>query len=67
MNNSWNTAAFPPVAIASKEETSMSGKNIVAAIVIIAVIVGGGLALYKVDDGRGDRTSQDISAKTASD
>jgi hypothetical protein len=45
----------------------MSGKNIVAAIVIIVVLVGGGLALYKVDDGRGDRTSHDISARTASD
>ncbi len=45
----------------------MSSKNIIAAIVIIVVIAGGGAALYKLDDGRGHRTSSDVSAKTASD
>jgi hypothetical protein len=45
----------------------MSKANIIAVIVILVVLVGGGIALYKVDTGRGDRTSPDISAKTASD
>jgi carbamate kinase len=58
------------VAIPSTESTweaKVSSKNIVAAIVIIVVIIGGGAALYKMDDGRGARTSSDITAKTASD
>ncbi len=45
----------------------MSSKNIIAAVVIVVVIVVGGAALYELDDGRGDRTSSTISAKTASD
>jgi hypothetical protein len=51
----------------STREAKMSIKNILAAIVIIVVIIGGGAALYKMDDGRGARTSSDITAKTASD
>jgi hypothetical protein len=59
---------LPSVATASKQEASMmSGKNIAAIIVIVVVLVGGGAAIYKLDNGRGDRTSHDISAKTASD
>jgi hypothetical protein len=38
-----------------------------AASRIVAVIVGGGAALYKFDDGRGDRTSSTIAARIASD
>jgi hypothetical protein len=45
----------------------VSSKNIVAATVIVVVIIGGGAALYKMDDGRGARTSSDITAETASD
>ncbi len=45
----------------------VNSKNIVAIIVIVVVIAGGGAALYKFDNGRGDRTSSEISAKTASD
>jgi uncharacterized protein YxeA len=45
----------------------MTIKNIIAVIVIIVVLIGGGLALYKVDNGRGARSSRDITAKTASD
>jgi len=46
----------------------MSNKtNIIAAIVIVIVLVGGAAALYSLDTGQGDRTSQSISAKTASD
>ena len=45
----------------------MSSKNIIAAVVIVVVIVVGGAALYKLDDGLGNRTSSTISAKTASD
>jgi hypothetical protein len=45
----------------------MSNKNIIAAIVIIVVVIGGGAALYKLDDGRGARTSSDVAAKSASD
>jgi hypothetical protein len=50
-----------------KETTSVNSQNIIAAIVIIVVIVGGGTALYKLDDGHGNRTSSTESAKTASD
>ena len=45
----------------------MNTTNIVAAIVIVAVLIGGGVTLYKMDNGQGDRTSATISAKTASD
>jgi hypothetical protein len=49
----------------------MSKANIFAVAVIVIVVVGGGAALYKLDTGRGDRTSsvngQNILAKTASD
>ena len=45
----------------------MSGKNIFAILVIIVVLVGGGAALYKLDNGQGNRTSQNVADKTASD
>ena len=45
----------------------MSIKNIAAIIIIAIVLVGGGAALYKLDNGQGNRTSQDISTKSASD
>jgi hypothetical protein len=69
INNSWNSAARPSVSTLSAREKTVSSKNIniIAVIVIIVVIVGGGAALYKLDNGRGDRTSSTISAKTASD
>jgi hypothetical protein len=48
-------------------ENSVSNKNILAAIAITVVIVSGGAALYKMDDGRGARTPSGITAKIASD
>jgi hypothetical protein len=45
----------------------VSSKNLIAIIVIIVVLVGGGVALYKFDDGNGSRTSSTVAAKTASD
>jgi hypothetical protein len=48
-------------------ECAMSRANIIAAIVIVVVLIGGGITLYKMDNGQGDRTSPAISAKTASD
>jgi hypothetical protein len=45
----------------------MSKPNIIAVIVILVVLIGGGITLYKMDTGQGDRTSPAISAKTASD
>ena len=45
----------------------MNFKNVLAAILVIVVIVGGGMAIYKMNDGHGARTSSDIAAKTASD
>jgi hypothetical protein len=42
-------------------------KNALAAIAIMLVLVGGGIALSKLDDGRGHRTDASLSAKTASD
>jgi hypothetical protein len=48
-------------------EHAMSPANIIAAIVIVVVLIGGGITLYKMDNGQGDRTSPAISAKTASD
>jgi hypothetical protein len=67
INNSWNTAACPSVAALSAREKAVNSKNIIAVIVIIVVAVGGGAALYKLDDGHGNRTSSSESAKTASD
>jgi hypothetical protein len=67
INNSWNTAARPSVSTLSARENTVSSKNIIAVNVITVVIVGGGAALHKLDNGRGDRTSSTISAKTASD
>jgi hypothetical protein len=48
-------------------EHTMGKVNVIAAIVIIVVLIGGGVTLYKMDNGQGDRTSPAISAKTASD
>jgi hypothetical protein len=45
----------------------MNSKNIIAAIVIMVVVIGGGAALYKLDDGHGNRTSSTMSDRTASD
>jgi len=45
----------------------MSTKNIVAVIIIAVVLVGGGAAIYKLDNGQGNRTSQAVSARSASD
>ena len=42
-------------------------KNILAAIVIAVILIGGGAVLYNVDTGRGDRTGSAIAGKTASD
>jgi hypothetical protein len=48
-------------------EHVMSKANIVAVIVIVVVLIGGGITLYKMDNGQGDRTNPAINAKTASD
>lgn len=48
-----------------KEEASL--KNAIAIVVIVLVLAGGAMALYRLDTGQGTRTSQSISAKTASD
>jgi hypothetical protein len=45
----------------------MSKANIAAIVVVIAVLVGGGAALYHLDNGQGDRTDKAISGKTAAD
>ena len=45
----------------------MSTMNIVAVIIIAVVLVGGGAALYKLDNGQGNRSSTSISARSASD
>lgn len=45
----------------------MSSKNVIAIVVIVLVLAGGAVALYRLDTGRGTRTSQSIAAKTASD
>jgi hypothetical protein len=66
INNSWNAVGLPSVAIAAAE-VEMSSKNIIAIFVIVAVMVGGGAALYKFDNGQGNRTPQTIANKTASD
>jgi hypothetical protein len=42
-------------------------KNIAAAVIIAIVLIGGGVAIYKLDTGQGDRTSQSVSARSASD
>ena len=45
----------------------MSTKNIIAVIIIAVVLVGGGAAIYKLDDGQGNRSSNAVSARSASD
>jgi hypothetical protein len=45
----------------------MNGKNIIAIVVIVVVLVGGGAALYRLDNGQGNRTSQTVANKAASD
>lgn len=39
----------------------------IAIVVIVVVLAGGAVALYRLDTGEGTRTSQSVSAKTASD
>ena len=48
-------------------EQVMSTTNILATIVIVLILVAGGAALYKLDTGQGNRTSQTVSARSASD
>ncbi|MBK3664739.1 hypothetical protein JJE66_26370 [Bradyrhizobium diazoefficiens] len=45
----------------------MSSKNAIAIVVIVLVLAGGAMALYRLDTGQGTRTSPSIAAKTASD
>jgi len=45
----------------------MSKANAIALIVVILVLCGGAAALYRLDTGRGDRTSGSVSARSASD
>lgn len=45
----------------------MSSKNAIAIVVIVLVLAGDAVALYRLDTGQGTRTSQSIAAKTASD
>lgn len=45
----------------------MSSKNAIAIVIIVLVLAGGAMALYRLDTGEGARTSQSIAAKTASD
>ena len=45
----------------------MSTKNVIALITIVIVLVGGGVAIYKLDNGQGNRSSTSISARSASD
>ena len=45
----------------------MSRQNAIAILVIVLVLAGGAMALYRLDTGDGTRTSQSVSAGTASD
>ncbi|QQO36325.1 hypothetical protein JJC00_12540 [Bradyrhizobium diazoefficiens] len=45
----------------------MSSKNAIAIVIIVLVLAGGAMALYRLDTGEGTRTSQSVAAKTASD
>jgi outer membrane murein-binding lipoprotein Lpp len=42
-------------------------KNIVAALVIGAILVAGGARLYRLDEGQANRTNPTVTAKAASD
>jgi hypothetical protein len=53
--------------VVTEKDNAMNKQNVIAAIVIAVVMVGGAAALYHLDTGQGHRTSQSISAKTASD
>ena len=45
----------------------MTLKNIAAIAIIAIVLIGGAIALHYVDTGRGNRTSNEVSSRTASD
>lgn len=49
------------------EDDALNSKNAIAIVVIVLVLAGGAVALYRLDTGEGARTSQSIAAKTASD
>jgi hypothetical protein len=49
------------------EGDPLRSKNAIAIVVIILVLAGGAMALYRLDTGEGTRTSQSVAAKTASD
>lgn len=49
------------------EDDPLSSKNAIAIVVIVLVLAGGAMALYRLDTGQGTRTSPSIAAKTASD
>lgn len=59
------TATYYPGRTA--EDDPLSSKNAIAIVVIVLVLAGGAVALYRLDTGESARTSQSIAAKTASD
>jgi hypothetical protein len=45
----------------------MTKANIIVVIAIAIVLIVGASALYRLDDGQGNRTNSTVSARTASD
>lgn len=69
MKTSRNWTTRPSLGNPSRtaEDHSLSSKNAIAIVVIVLVLAGGAMALYRLDTGQGTRTSPSIAAKTASD
>ncbi|MGY4475977.1 hypothetical protein ACVILL_003391 [Bradyrhizobium sp. USDA 3364] len=55
------------VRVAPLAVMEVAMKNAIALIIVLAVLIGGGFALYKFDDGRAHRTDPSISRSAASD
>lgn len=68
MKTSRNWTTRPSLGNPSRtaEDHPLSSKNAIA-IVVVLVLAGGAMALYRLDTGQGTLTSPSIAAKTASD
>jgi len=74
METSRNSARTCPIEEQDHElqdhqlkEAALSRANVIAILVIVLVLAGGAVALHRLDNGQGTRTSRADSARTASD
>jgi hypothetical protein len=50
-----------------EERKRAMSKNIIAPVIIAAVLAAGAIAIYHLNTGQGDRTTKIVSARSASD